>query len=191
MNPRGIGWTHGSKKYLPRLERLRVKSTQNGNGYHPKGREYPEERAFILTQPDQDRLTFLANEAVKLIIAYFVFDAYRTFFGREYFQLCARFHSLLCSEKLQLGLECLGLRFHTSPEISAGIVRRFFLPPACWAACYAFVDGIRAVIALLAVGGLYLISPALAADPWMYPPTFGSWRYILWPRLKGKNSLSN
>ncbi|KAL4971485.1 hypothetical protein BDW66DRAFT_165135 [Aspergillus desertorum] len=130
LNPRGIGWAH------------RV------------------EKVCSIRHPPQSRLSFLAKEATKLVIAYFAFDIYRTWFGRNYPQLCAYFQA-------------------------EEFVRRFLLPPACWLACYGFIDGIRAAIALLAVGGLYLVSPTLAGDPWMYPSIFGSWRYILWPRLKG------
>ncbi|KAL2819859.1 hypothetical protein BDW59DRAFT_151214 [Aspergillus cavernicola] len=187
INPRSIGWAHGSKKYLPRLEKLSVNSTvkaKNGyvsreNGHHQEGNE-----KFICKEPTE-RLSFLTKEALKLVIAYLVYDTYRIFLGPRYALLCSHFHSLLTSPNLQLfGDQYLGLQLQLSPETSARLVQRFLLPPACWAACYAFVDGIRAAVALFTVGGLYLVSPTLAADPWMYPPVFGSWRYIFWPKLK-------
>jgi hypothetical protein len=184
INPRGIGWTHGSKKYLPQLKRLDAKQ-KKGNGSHSKRKESLEDEKFSLRDPTQNRLQFLASEALKLVIAYIVYDAYRTVFGRNYAQLCINFHTFLSSPNLQHLLQYVGLQLHPSPETSTGLVRRFLLPPACWAACYAFVDGIHAAVALFAVGGLYLVSPTLAADPWMYPAIFGSWRYIFWPRLKG------
>ncbi|KAL4923790.1 uncharacterized protein BDV17DRAFT_232174 [Aspergillus undulatus] len=188
LNPRGIGWAHGSKKYLPPLEKLSAKSTPiNGNGSKPsEAVEQSENEKFLLREPVQGRLTFLAIEALKLVIAFVVFDAYRTFFGRNYFQLCTNFHSLLNSAKLQkFELQYLGFELCTSPETSERIVRRFLLPPAAWAASYGFIDGIHAAVAIFSVGFLYYISPTLAGDPWMYPAVFGSWRYIFWPRLKG------
>ncbi|KAL4943974.1 hypothetical protein BDV06DRAFT_188519 [Aspergillus oleicola] len=186
LNPRGIGWAHGSKKYLPKLEKLKTESISvNLNGSKPSGAlKHPGDEKYILKEPP-NRLTFLAKEAIKLIIAYVVYDAYRTWFGRNYFQLCANFCSLLNSASLQsFELQCLGFQFRPSPETSERFVRRFFLPPACWVASYGFVDGIRAVAALFSVGFLYLVSPTLAGDPWMYPAVFGSWKYIFWPRLK-------
>ncbi len=191
LNPRGIGWAHGSRKYLPRLEKLSVKSaTENENGYFLKEREHKENTKFILKDPTGNRVRFLAKETLKLIIAYIVYDTYRTFFGRNYAQFYSAFHSLLNSSKLhQAGIQYLGLEIRTSPETSAEFVRRFLLPPACWAACWAFVDGIRATIALFSVGGLYIVSPSLAADPWMYPDVFGSLRYLFRFRLKGNSSL--
>ncbi|KAL6234319.1 hypothetical protein BDW75DRAFT_169323 [Aspergillus navahoensis] len=188
LNPRGIGWAHGSKKYLPELAKTSAKfTTRNGNGLHSKHGDYPvpDGERFIPRHPSQSRVSFLAKEAIKLFIAYFVFDVYRTWFGRNYPQLCANFQALVNSDRVQhFELNYLGFQLRTSPETSEEFVRRFLLPPACWLACYGFVDGIRAAIALLAVGGLYLISPTLAGEPWMYPSIFGSWRYILWPRLK-------
>ncbi|KAL4772581.1 hypothetical protein BDW60DRAFT_40090 [Aspergillus nidulans var. acristatus] len=188
LNPRGIGWAHGSKKYLPELEKLSAKSTTpNRNGPHSKQRDDPVNNGerFILRHTSQNRVSFLAKEAIKLFIAYFAFDVYRTWFGRNYTQLCANFQALVNSDRLQhFESNYLGFQYHISPETSEEFVRRFLLPPACWVACYGFIDGIRAAIALLAVGGLYLISPTLAAEPWMYPSIFGPWRYILWPRLK-------
>jgi hypothetical protein len=189
LNPRGIGWAHGSKKYLPELEKLSATSTTpNRNGPQPKQRGDPINKGerFILRHASQDRVSFLTKEAIKLFVAYFAFDVYRTWFGRNYTQLCANFQALVNSDRLQhFELNHLGFQYHISPETSEEFIRRFLLPPACWVACYGFVDGIRAAIALLAVGGLYVVSPRLAADPWMYPSIFGSWRYILWPRLKG------
>ncbi|KAL4993317.1 hypothetical protein BDV10DRAFT_27619 [Aspergillus recurvatus] len=188
LNPRGIGWAHGSKKYLPELVKTSGKSTtRNGNGLHSKHREdlVNDGERFILRHPSQSRLSFLAKETIKLVIAYFVFDVYRTWFGRNYPQLCADFQALVNLDSLQhFELNYLGFQLRTSPETSEEFVRRFLLPPVCWVACYGFVDGIRAAIALLAVGGLYLVSPTLAGEPWMYPSIFGSWRYILRPRLK-------
>ncbi|KAL4748804.1 hypothetical protein BDW72DRAFT_145511 [Aspergillus terricola var. indicus] len=188
LNPRGIGWAHGSKKYLPELEKLSAKSTTpTRNGPHSKQRDDPVNSGekFVLRHASQNRLSFLAKEATKLFIAYFAFDLYRTWFGRNYAQLCTNFQALVNSDRLQhFESNYLGFQLHTSPETSEEFVRRFLLPPACWVACYGFIDGIRAAIALLAVGGLYLVSPTLAAEPWMYPSIFGSWRYILWPRLK-------
>ncbi|KAL4783894.1 hypothetical protein BJX76DRAFT_328787 [Aspergillus varians] len=186
LNPRGIGWAHGSSKYLPPLDVLRPNSTvENGNGHHSKQKEYLENTKFILKDPTERRLRFLAKEARKLIIAYIVFRAYKTFFEHNYLQLCIDFHSLLNSVKLHhFALQYLGLQIRTSPETSARLVRRLLLPPACWAACYAFVDGMRAAVALFAVGGLYLVSPTLAGDPWMYPAIFGSSQYLFSFRLK-------
>ncbi|KAL4814416.1 hypothetical protein BDW67DRAFT_87193 [Aspergillus spinulosporus] len=188
LNPRGIGWAHGSKKYLPKLEKLSAKpTTPNRNGPHSKHRDDPVNNSerFILRHASQNRVLFLAKEAIKLFIAYFAFDVYRTWFGRNYAQLCANFQALVNSSRLQhFESNYLGFQLCISPETSEEFVRRFLLPPACWVACYGFIDGIRAVVALLAVGGLYLVSPTLAAEPWMYPSIFGSWRYILWPRLK-------
>lgn len=191
LNPRGIGWAHGSRKYLPPLEKLNVKSaTENGNGSFLKEREHLENTKFILKDPTENRVSFLAKEALKLIIAYVVYDTYRTFFGRNYTQFCSGFHSLLNSSKLHPAvIQYLGLEIRTSPETSAAFVRRYLLPPACWAACWAFVDGIHATVALFSVGGLYIMSPSLAADPWMYPDVFGSLRDLFGFRLKGNPSL--
>ncbi|KAL4867837.1 hypothetical protein BDV12DRAFT_170667 [Aspergillus spectabilis] len=185
INPRGIGWTYGSKKYLPQLKKLDTESTaENGNRSHSKRKKSLENEKFILRAPTQNRLQFLAKEGLKLVIAYILYDAYRTIFGRNYAQLCTNFHSFLNSANFQQFLQYLGLHLHPSPETSARLASRFLLPPACWAACYAVVDGIHAAVALFAVGGLYLVSPTVAADPWMYPAIFGPWRYIFWPRLK-------
>ncbi|KAL4733337.1 hypothetical protein BDV11DRAFT_210298 [Aspergillus similis] len=179
LNPRGIGWAHGSNKYLPELEKLSAKSaTPNSNGPHLKQRDDPVNygERFVLRRASQNRLSFLAKEAIKLFIAYFAFDVYRTWFGRNYAQLCANFQALVNSDSLQhFGSNYLGFELHISPEASEEFVRRFLLPPACWLACYGFIDGIRAAIALLAVGGLYLVSPTLAAEPWMYPSIFDIW----------------
>ncbi|KAL4790333.1 hypothetical protein BDV19DRAFT_336622 [Aspergillus venezuelensis] len=186
LNPRGIGWAHGSKKYLPQLEKLKTKSTPvNGNGSKlSKASGDYENELYVLREP-RNRPLFLAKEALKLIIAYVVYDTYRTWFGRNYFQLCANFHSLLNSARVQsFEHHCLGSQFSPSPETSERFVRRFLLPPACWAASYGFVDGIRAIAALYSVGLLHLVSPTLSGDPWMYPAAFGSLKYIFWPRLK-------
>ncbi|KAL4878226.1 hypothetical protein BJY04DRAFT_209434 [Aspergillus karnatakaensis] len=185
INPRGIGWTHGSKKYLPHLKKMHPKSSaKNGNGSHTKQNGQQDTEKFILKEPTQNRLNFLGKEALKLVVAYLVYDAYRTVFGRNYGQLCVNFHAFLNSANVQSFFRHIGIKLQASPETSAKIVRRFLLPPACWAAAYAFVDGIRAALALYAVGGLYIVSPKLAGEPWMYPAIFGPWRYIFWPRLK-------
>ncbi|KAL4901039.1 hypothetical protein BDW74DRAFT_87616 [Aspergillus multicolor] len=188
INPRNIGWAHGSGKYLPQLEKLsKIPPAQNGTASLAKQGLHPARgtNKYTLKNPHQRRLKFLAIEALKLVIAYFLFDAYRTFFGRRYPQLCTSFHSLVNSAALQhFESQYLGFKLQTSLETSERFVRRFLLPPACWAACYGFVDGIRAAVALFAVGGLYVVSPSLAADPWMYPAIFGSWRYIIRARLK-------
>lgn len=185
LNPRGIGWAHGSRKYLPRLEKLNIRpATENENG------EHLENPKFILKDPTENRVRFLARETLKLIIAYVVYDTYRTFFGRNYTQFCAGFHFLLNSSKLHHAvIQYLGLEIRTSPETSAKFVHRFLLPPACWAACWAFIDGIRATVALFSVGGLYIVSPSLAADTWMYPDVFGSLRDLFRFRLKGNHTL--
>ncbi|KAL2869428.1 wax synthase family protein [Aspergillus lucknowensis] len=165
INPRGIGWAHGSRRYLPQLEKLNA-SSQNGSHPKPEEKRRKENEKFVLKDKAQSRLPFLAKEAFKLFIAYLfplILDVTQTPAIREY---------------------NLGLQLRPSPQTSAKLVRRFLLPPACWAACYAFIDGIHAAVALIDVGGLYLVLPALASDPWMYPPVFGPWRYIFWPRLK-------
>ncbi|KAL5334957.1 hypothetical protein BJX70DRAFT_410929 [Aspergillus crustosus] len=186
INPRGIGWTHGSKQYLPQLKKVaaRPPPAEKGNGPHSKRKDDLEDEKFILENPTQDRLQFLAIEAFKLAVAYTIYDSYRTVFGRHYAQLCLDFHSFLTSTRFQHALEVLSIHFNPSPETCAELVQRFILPPACWAACYAFIDGIRAAVALFGVGALHLISPTLAHDPWMYPAMFGPWRYIFWPKLK-------
>ncbi|KAL4961887.1 uncharacterized protein BDV14DRAFT_179493 [Aspergillus stella-maris] len=186
LNPRGIGWAHGSKKYLPQLEKLKTKSTPvNGIGSRLSKASGDYENEKYVLKELQNRSLFLAKEALKLIIAYVVYDTYRTWFGRNYFQLCVNFHSLLNSARLQsFELHCLGFQFSPSPETSERFVRRFLLPPACWTASYGFVDGIRAIAALFSVGLLHLVSPTLSGDPWVYPAVFGSLKYIFWPRLK-------
>ncbi|KAL3459238.1 hypothetical protein BJX64DRAFT_207096 [Aspergillus heterothallicus] len=181
LNPRGIGWTYGSKRYLPQLERTEV-NPQNVQQVNSK--RCQENESFILKGHTDNRPWFLAKEALKLFIAYLVYDAYSVIFGRKYTALCSNVHSLLNAPRLQIELQYLGIQLDPYPETSARFVRRFLLPPACWAACYAFVDGIRAAVALIDVGVLYLIAPKRASDPWMYPPVFGSWRYMFWPRLK-------
>ncbi|KAI9369158.1 hypothetical protein BJX61DRAFT_520747 [Aspergillus egyptiacus] len=203
INPRGIGWAHGSRKYLPNLEKLNVKpaayiqteySKQNDRqkGRYSRNlyaklngnRKEDSTEIYSLKEP-QSRLSFLAKEATRLSISYMVYDAYGTCFGRHYDLLRINFHSFLNSPNLhQFELNHLGLILQISQEASATFVQRLLLPPACWAACYAFIAGIRAAVALFAVGGLYLVSPRLADDPWMYPPVFGPWQYIFWPKLK-------
>ncbi|KAL4953042.1 hypothetical protein BDW69DRAFT_184862 [Aspergillus filifer] len=185
LNPRGIGWAHGSRKYLPQLEELKTNSAfVNGNeSKSSRALDLCGDGKYILEF--QNRPLFLVKEALKLVIAYVVYDTYRTWFGRNYFQLCANFHSLLNSARLQnFEFHCLGFQFSPSPETSERFVRRFVLPPVCWAASYGFVDGIRAIAALFSVGLLHLVSPTLSGDPWMYPAVFGSLKYIFWPRLK-------
>ncbi|KAL2846865.1 hypothetical protein BJY01DRAFT_234445 [Aspergillus pseudoustus] len=182
INPRGIGWAHGSKRYLPQLVRTNANSR---NGHHAKAEIHQENERFILKETTQSRVSFLAEEGLKLFIAYLVYDAYSVVFGLNYTALCTNFHSFLNGPQLlQFELRYLGRQLRPSPETSARLVRRFLLPPACWAACYAFIDGIRAAVALLDVGALYIIAPKRASDPWMYPPVFGPWRYMFWPRLK-------
>ncbi|KAL2809843.1 hypothetical protein BJX63DRAFT_340400 [Aspergillus granulosus] len=182
INPRGIGWAHGSRKYLPQLERTNANSQ---NGSHSKTEKCQQNERFVLKETTQTRLSFLAMEAIKLFIAYLIYDAYRVVFGRNYAALCSNFHSFLnAPQLLQFELRYFGHQLRPSPETSAELVRRFLLPPACWAACYAFIDGIRAVFALIDVGVFYLVAPTRASDPWMYPPVFGPWQYIFWPRLK-------
>ncbi|KAL2855565.1 hypothetical protein BJX68DRAFT_216197 [Aspergillus pseudodeflectus] len=182
INPRGIGWAHGSKRYLPELKRTNMTSQ---NGFQQKAEKHQEEERFTLKVATQNRLSFLVKEALKLFIAYLVYDAYWVVFGRNYAALCSNFHSFLNGPHLlQFELQYFGHQLRPSPEASAKLVRRFLLPPACWAACYAFIDGIHAAVALIDVGMLYLVAPTRASDPWMYPPVFGSWRYMFWPRLK-------
>ncbi|KAJ0416212.1 hypothetical protein BJY00DRAFT_292041 [Aspergillus carlsbadensis] len=182
INPRGIGWAHSSKRYLPELKRTNVASQ---NGFHQETEKHQEDERFTLKEVTQSRLSFLTKEILKLLIAYLVYDAYRVVFGRDYAALCSNFHSFLNEPQLlQFQLQYFGRQLRPSPETSANLVRRFLLPPACWAACYAFIDGIHAAVALIDVGVLYLIAPTRASEPWMYPPVFGSWRYIFWPRLK-------
>jgi hypothetical protein len=186
LNPRGIGWAHGSKRYLPELKRTNMTSQ---NGFQQKAEKHQEEERFTLNVATQNRLSFLAKEALKLFIAYLVYDAYCVVFGRNYAALCSNFHSFLNGPHLlQFELQYFGHQLRPSPEASAKLVRRFLLPPACWAACYAFIDGIHAAVALIDVGMLYLVAPTRASDPWMYPPVFGSWRYMFWPRLKGTDT---
>ncbi|KAL3444352.1 hypothetical protein BJX65DRAFT_173368 [Aspergillus insuetus] len=179
INPRGIGWANGSKRYLPGLKRTNVAAQ---NGIRQKAGKHER---FTVKEATQSRLSFLVKETLKLFIAYLVYDAYGVVFGHNYAPLCSNFHSFLNGPHLlQFELQYFGHQLRPSPETSARLVRRFLLPPACWAACYAFIDGIHAAVALIDVGMLYLIAPTRASEPWMYPPVFGSWRYMLWPRLK-------
>ncbi|KAL3471228.1 membrane bound O-acyl transferase family-domain-containing protein [Aspergillus californicus] len=186
INPRGIGWAHGSKKYLPRLERLNTKSRATV-GHDPRkigyDREHEVYSKLILKDPTR-RLAFLVTESLKLIIAYMIYDAYRTFGYRDDL-VCTNLYALLNSSALQhFESNYLGLRLHVSLETASKFARGLLSPPACWAASYAFVDGIRASFALFAVGGLYLVSPTLADDPWMYPPVFGSLQHFFSLKLK-------
>ncbi|PYH93578.1 hypothetical protein BO71DRAFT_450635 [Aspergillus ellipticus CBS 707.79] len=114
------------------------------------------------------RRSFVAAQLCRAAVAYAFMDSYQAAFGRNSPRVCDGVQSLLAA----------ALGIHVSPITSQMLVQKYLLPPACWMTSYAFVDGIHAAAGVFSVGILPLIAPALAADPWMYPPVFGSLRYM-------------
>ncbi|KAI2878135.1 hypothetical protein CBS11852_10267 [Aspergillus niger] len=162
INPRAVGWSYGSPKYQPPVRKLEAASAPDGaNGCVPK-------REDIVLVAGDDRFTFLIGKLCRALVAYFIIDSYQTAIGRNYSSVSNFVETFLTNV---LGIQA-------SPAKTEGVIRLFVLPPIHWMASYAFVDGIHAATGVFSVGVLRIISPQLAAEPWMYPPVFGAIRYM-------------
>ncbi|CAK38433.1 hypothetical protein An03g06770 [Aspergillus niger] len=171
INPRAVGWSYGSPKYQPPVRKLEAASAPDGaNGCVPK-------REDIVLVAGDDRFTFLIGKLCRALVAYFIIDSYQTAIGRNYSSVSNFVETFLTNV---LGIQA-------SPAKTEGVIRLFVLPPVHWMASYAFVDGIHAATGVFSVGVLRIISPQLAAEPWMYPPVFGAIRYMFTFSLRGKS----
>lgn len=171
INPRAVGWSYGSPKYQPPVRKLEAASAPDGaNGCVPK-------REDIVLVAGDDRFTFLIGKLCRALVAYFIIDSYQTAIGRNYSSVSNFVETFLTNV---LGIQA-------SPVKTEGVIRLFVLPPVHWMASYAFVDGIHAATGVFSVGVLRIISPQLAAEPWMYPPVFGAIRYMFTFSLRGKS----
>ncbi|OJJ65968.1 hypothetical protein ASPBRDRAFT_189399 [Aspergillus brasiliensis CBS 101740] len=162
VNPRAVGWSYGSHKYQPPVRKIEAPPAPDGaNGCVPK-------REDIVVVADDDRVSFLRGKLIRALVAYFIIDSYQAAIGRNYSSVSNFVESFLTNV----------LNIQASPATTEGVIRLFILPPVCWMASYAFVDGIHAATGVFSVGVLRIISPQLAGEPWMYPPVFGAIRYM-------------
>ncbi|GLB04410.1 hypothetical protein AtubIFM57258_010376 [Aspergillus tubingensis] len=160
ISPRAVGWSYGSPKYQPPVRKLEA-VPDGANGCVPK-------REDIVLVADDDRFSFLRGKIVRALVAYFIIDSYQSAIGRNYSSVSNFVETFLTNV----------LNIQASPATTEGVIRLFILPPVHWMASYAFVDGIHAATGVISVGVLRIISPQLAAEPWMYPPVFGAIRYM-------------
>ncbi|PWY74992.1 hypothetical protein BO70DRAFT_99266 [Aspergillus heteromorphus CBS 117.55] len=166
-NPRAVGWSHSSPKYLPPLRQV---DPVEVNGWHSPDHRHRDHHHPVVLVATADRLPFLTAQLCRAVVAYVFIDTYQATFARHYPDVCHGVQALLVT---------IGLPIHASAVNSEMLVRRYLLPPACWMTSYAFVDGIHAAGAIFSVGILPFLAPSLAGDPWMHPPVFGPLRYML------------
>ncbi|PWY65011.1 hypothetical protein BO94DRAFT_591461 [Aspergillus sclerotioniger CBS 115572] len=159
INPRAIGWSYGSPKYQPPLQKMDAPDGTNGC--------IPECQNIGLVA-EGDRFSFLTGKLCRVAVAYVLIDSYQAAIGRNYAGVCEGIEAFLTGV---LGIQA-------SPATSEMLMQLCILPTFCWMISYAFVDGIHAAGGIFSVGILRVISPQIAGDPWMYPPVFGAMQYL-------------
>jgi hypothetical protein len=166
-NLRGIGWSHGSARYLPPPSQI-IEENSVSRPLKPTATWGPNRQSFLWTQ------------VRRLVVAYLWFDFYHTMFVHENGRHMERL--IDTTGKRMLGA-------YLAPATNQNIYNWLGRIARIISAQF-FLDAAHAITALIAVGIITDTWLGTAGEPWAYPTLFGGFR-LSTPNLKGRDFLAS
>ena len=162
-NPRAIGWSHGPDRNLPPASQI----------YGKSGSHHMCKSASI---PAPSRRSFFFIQVRRIVCAYLWFDFHINILDSEDDRVIEGIIDVITKSLFDSHLTLVTHRnIHNCLSLTARVI-----------SSQLFLDGMHALLSLIAV---FLVPEALintAAEPWNWPALFGSFK-LSSPTVKGKN----